>query len=196
MNKVSKFLAPVAMAAAVLWAPNASAGSIYFGGYAGTGTYIGSYDAAASDFGQFGNSFTTTNAGFTDTWVFKFSPIGSATTNANFLPVGWIAGFQVDLWNAVASPATVCPTLGAVCTTFALGSHIVTGVPGTASSNIGFTGLSAGWYAITVAGSVGTAPASYTGQLQVSPVPEPASLALVGAALVGLAFSTRKRKSV
>ena len=194
MNKVSKFLAPVALAAAALWAPNASAAQIYFGGYAGTGTYIGSYDAAAQDYGNFGHGFATTG-GFTDTWVFKFSPIGSATTNANFLPTDRITGFQVDLWNAVASPATVCPTLGAVCTTFALGSHIVTGVPGLASSNIGFTGLSAGWYAITVAGSVGTAPASYTGQLQVSPVPEPASLALVGAALVGLALSTRKRKS-
>ena len=191
MNKVSKFLAPVAMAAAALWAPNASAAFVFNGLYsAGSTTYIGSYLSTNSDNGAFIHNLSATGA-FTDTWVFDFNPIGSATTNANFVPTSNISGFTVQLYNATAT----CTTLGAACTSYSQGSLIATGIPGIASSNIGFTGLGAGFYGIVVTGTVGTLPVAYSGQLATSPIPEPASLALVGVALLGLALSGKKRKS-
>ena len=201
MNKVSKFLAPVAMAAAALWAPNASAGLVFNGTYQSAvspptnTTYIGTYVSTNYDAALFNHSMTASGS-FTDTWVFDFNPIGSATTNANFTPPNTISNFTVKLFNATAS----CSTVGAACASYSQGSLIATGIPGTSSSDIGFIGLGAGFYSIQVTGTVGVlalgASSLYSGQLATSPIPEPASLALVGVALLGLALSGKKRKSV
>ena len=197
MNKVSKLLASVAMAAAALWAPNASANFIFNGIYTTellpptNTTYIGQYLSTNKDHGAFVHDLEATGT-FTDTWVFDFSPIGSASTNANFDPTAFISGFTVQLYNAAAT----CTTSGAACSSYTQGPLIATGIPVPGGSNIDFTALAAGFYGIVVTGDVSDLPVTYSGQMHTSPIPEPASLALVGVALLGLALSGKKRKSV
>lgn len=197
MQHISKFLAPIAMAAAVVAAPHASAGVVYNGDSTGN-VYIGSYNALSNDAGLFFHSFST-NGAFTDQLVFDFSPTGQATSSANFNPIGLIGSFTASLYN-VAS-ATCGASAGNACGSVTLGPLISSGMGGNEASTIPFIPLMAGRYALVISGTV-TLPVNgtgqYTGQLNTQAsaqqVPEPASLALVGIALLGAAGALAKRR--
>ncbi len=194
MKNLYKFLAPVAMAAAAFAAPHASAGLVYTGPAEGN-VFIGSYNPNTSDFGIFFHDFSA-NGAFEDRLVFNFAPNGSATTNVNFNPDNFISGFTAQLYSVASDNCS--GALGSVCGSVSLGSLIATGTPGMSSSNIPFTPMMAGRYALVVTGTVNQNPVQWSGQLNTraapTQVPEPASLALVGIALLGAAGALAKRK--
>jgi hypothetical protein len=201
VKHTSKFLAAAA-AVAALCSSQAQAAIIFNGSYnnANSNAYIGTYVSTNNDSGLFSNGLLPVGA-FTNTWVFNFTPGGSATMNANFVPgfpnPNSISGFQVALYSATAAGGCTANTVSTpgLCTGLTLGSLIASGINSGNSSSIGFTPLVTGLYAIVVTGTVVSTPTLYSGQLTTTPVPEPTTLALVGVALCGLGASLRKRKS-
>jgi hypothetical protein len=165
------------------------------------GTYIGVHNPLASDNSTFGNATTGFNGAFSNWWVFDINPAGAASVNAIFLPIANISNFDVTLWTAAGS---VCApngaTTGGLCSPLVTGAMVADGFTNPAYATvIDFTALTAGRYAFNITGTISglapTQPASYTGNLQVQAVPEPATLAIAGLGLLGVAY-TRRRKSV
>jgi hypothetical protein len=199
-----KFSTKVVAGAAALVAlcAQANAAIVFNGSYnnANTNAYIGSYVSTVNDSALFDNGLLPIGA-FTNTWVFNFSPGGSATINANFIPGSpnpqSISNFNVSLYRATAAGGCTAntTTTPGLCSGFALGTLVASGLNLGNTSSIGFTPLVTGLYAFVVSGTVVSTPTLYSGQLTTSPVPEPTSLALVGVALCGLGATLRKRKS-
>jgi len=212
MKQALKFIAAAAIAA--LAAGQASAVTIFDGNYNGgaIGTYVGTVNPTnmPADIIRFGSAGIMPAGLFTERWVFDFAPGGSFTVNANFIPgfpdPNSISGFNVSLFSVSSSTCAmpsvpagpILATVGGACSALSLGGLIAAGTPSgpfTNASSIGFTPLLVGRYAYVVSGNVlagGTT--TYSGQTTSRAVPEPGSLALVGAALLGLAFTARKRK--
>lgn len=198
----SKLLMAVA---AVLFSTAASADVVcnscdYINGQ--PGTYLGDHNPNTQDNSTFSNATTGTNGNFSNWWVFDINPGGAASVNAIFLPINNISNFDVKLYsmNTLGTPcAANTGSTGGACSNLTQGGLEADGFTSPAYATvIDFTQLAAGRYAFNVTGTISglgpNQPASYTGNLQVNNVPEPASLALMGAALLGMGAATRKGK--
>lgn len=209
MKHLSRLLSTAAVASVSMWAPQAFADQICNGcNYLSGPTYVGVYNSTTFDFGSVIHS--TSNianplvaGAFTDTYVFDFTPAGSTSVNAQFIPSGAFSSFAISL-----APVTggSCPALsgalphsaGSLCSGITVGGPLGSATAGGAvtAANINYIPLVAGLYAFVVSGNFsGQAGSNYQGQITTTPVPEPGSLALVGLALFGLAATARKRSS-
>jgi hypothetical protein len=208
MKKLSHLAAVAALAIGGLSGGVASAApvcDVTTCSWAGSYTFIGSMDASINEFTTFSRNVTSlrpnvsANNTLSDFWIFQISPVDATfQVNANFtlFPSG-INNFKVIL-KEVTSADPVCGALSTQCNLGAAPtfSDIAVSVPGLGGNqSIANVQLSTGWYALAVTGTVTNTGNNYSGQTGTSAVvPEPASLALVGVALVGAAIGARRGK--
>jgi hypothetical protein len=142
--------------------------------------------------------------GFYDDFVFQITAASAnaITSTIDFANILQITNLQVRLFNAsgnsfpvLGSPAG-CPGPG--CTLIDAWSTPVNYGPTTGTVTVlETTVLAAGTYVLQVRGNVvGSAGGSYSGVLNLAPVPVPAAAWLLGSGLVGLAGIARSRRPV
>lgn len=198
MNKlIRNTLAVAALAVASFGAQQASANTVCAGcTYDGAGDYLGSLNPTTFDNSSFTHN-AIANGAFTDTWLFQINPGGQAAVNAIFLPVGGVTLYDITLY-AVTSTCAV-PTIDSPCASTlgavkAVNSSAIPFVVQTAQD------LAAGFYAFVITGTSQNNPNPgipsnlYSGNINVQ-VAEPASLAMLGFGLLGVAAARRRRKA-
>ena len=139
---------------------------------------------------------------FYDDFTFSLpsSPQANFDAAAVTIDVGSFLGLQnfsarlYKLTNGMASLTTGVPSSG-VNQGWTVTSLLAPGVSSTTVLFQGVTLQSGASYALEVRGTVnGVAGGSYGGNLNITPVPEPGSLALLGASLGVIALVSRRRK--
>ncbi len=194
--KIKNLLAGVAAAGALaLGSQVAQAGIICTGCEYGddAGTYIGTYNPVTFDFGTFQHSDVAVDVGtqtaFEDFWVFDLDPGGSGSISADFTAFTSIGGFEGALY---ADGGSTCA--GSDCSNIVLGALLDSATSVNRRWEIIADSLPAGRYIIVVSGTTNASGTSaYTGQLAF--IPEPGTLALLGFGLLGMGFSTRRRRA-
>lgn len=138
------------------------------------------------------------NFNFYDDYVFTItgSNVNSVSSTINLGNIFAIDNLQARLYSATGNPI---PSLGGVVNGTMIEAWGTTNtiVPGTTVgySVLNNVELSAGTYVLELRGTVvGQAGGSYSGVLNVTPVPVPATIWLMGSALVGLGTVGRKRQ--
>lgn len=211
MKQISQLAAGVALALASLGSSTAIAGVTcdlcsWVGGGSPANTYVGSFNSATPvedsvEFRRGGSAFTSLSA-FSDVWIFELNPSpGSFSINSqfNFAP-GGITGFQVQLRNVTTSGCgTVTDAAASFCSGgYTLGSVIATSTPPNAGGQVFINEVqlltAPAYYAWVVSGTRTTAT-SYNGYASIGAVPEPTSLALVGAGLLAAAIGARRKRA-
>lgn len=136
------------------------------------------------------------NFEFYDDYVFTITgaTVNSVTSTINLGSILAINNLQARLYNASSNPtlpvlgAPVGGVIDAWSSSFSAGSNTIT--VALLDNNI----LAAGTYVLEIRGSVsGNAGGSYSGVLNVSQVPVPASTWLLGSAMLGLIGVRRRR---
>ena len=174
-------------------------------------TYLGTHNPITADNSTFthagiggGGADPITGAllpaAFDDWWIFDMSPAGLAAINATFILTGNVQNFTLDLYSLPTAAATYgCSTTPSACaTTPNNGAFLIS-----ATTNPNFLVnlpsqfLTMGTYAFRVQGQsfapINTSPNSYSGNLSVSKVPEPGSLALVALGMLAAGSVLRRR---
>ncbi len=212
MKQTSHLAAGAALVLATLGSPSAMAGVTcdlcnWVGSGTPANTYVGSFNSGtpvedAVEFRRAGSAFTSLS-GFTDVWIFELNPSpGSFSINSqfNFAP-GGITGFQVQLRNVTSTSGCglVTDAAASFCSGgYTLGSVLATSAPPNAGGQVFINDVqllaAPAYYAWVVSGTRTTATV-YNGTATIAAVPEPTSLALVGAGLLAAAIGARRKRA-
>ena len=217
--KISRIAAAVALTGS-LFASQAMAATICANCSYNGDSFLGLHNAVTNDGSGFRHdgmafdSLVAANNNLTDRWFFDLTPIGVGQVNANFIPFAplGISGFTIDLYKVTPGAGFSCTAVtnvfagppridapgkctGTIDTLTLMGS--ATAGPGDDDTGLARV-LDAATYMIQVTGELQNVPGTieYSGQLRVAKIPEPATLGLVGVALLAAAGSLRRSRKV
>jgi hypothetical protein len=216
MKQLSQLAAAAALVLGTLGSTSAIAGPTcqltcsWVGGSAQKNTFVGSFDSTTQasseeDSVSFQRPFSgsgkpdpvAVGSTFKDVWLFELSPsAGDYFINSAFnINASGITNFKLELYSATATGCSLAAGgFAGHCTGgFTLGSTVIAvSTTGVLSSS---QPLAAPAYYAWVVSGTRASSTFYNGSASFTPVPEPTSLALVGAALVAAAVGARRKRA-